>query len=224
MTEEIGAKMASQVYRTAIYDSREPASAPNIHFRVQKTSVVCLYLCVACAFAWPLATLGQVSALPPAVQPSVQPVEALPEGSAARGKELFTGQVRLQNGGPPCMTCHSITGLPFPNGGPLGPNLTGAYKKLGSQGMPVAVKTLYFRVMTSIYDPHPLTLEERADLLAFFKEAGTQPPARSNTRFVALVGFLEFCAFLVITRFVWRDRLRSVRRRMVESPGLTTRS
>ncbi len=90
--------------------------------------------------------------------------------------------------------------------------------------MPVAVKTLYFRVMTSIYDPHPLTLEERTDLLAFFKEAGTQPPARSNTRFVALVGFLEFCTFLVITRFVWRDRLRSVRRRMVESPGLTTRS
>jgi hypothetical protein len=209
--------MVLQIYRTVIDSSCEPANSWNIHGRVMKASAVWLCLWVVCAFAWPLGALGQVSASQPPAQPSVQPTQTVPMGSAARGKELFTGQVRLQNGGPPCATCHSIAGLPFPNGGTLGPNLTGAYKKLGLRGMPVAVKTLYFPMMTSIYDPHPLTLEERADLLAFFKEAGTQPPTRSNTQIVALVGFLGFCALLVITRTVWRDRLQSVRRRMVET-------
>jgi hypothetical protein len=143
-------------------------------------------------------------------------IQTLPSGSAARGKELFTGQTHLYNGGPPCAACHSIAGLAFPNGGTLGPNLTGVYNKLGPQGMQVAMRTLYFHVMTSIYDPHPLTLEERSDLTAFFREAATQPKPRWETQIVALAGFLGFCVLLAVTRYLWRDRLKSVRRRMVE--------
>lgn len=168
----------------------------------------------ACSFAVPSGAQGQESQSPSESTSAATPM--LPAGSAARGEELFTGQLRLQNGGPPCGACHSIAGLPFPNGGTLGPNLTGAYKKLGARGMPVAMKTLYFPVMTSIYDPHPLTLEERADLLACFAEAAVQPRARWNTEMIALAGFVGACVLLIITRLVWRDRLHSVRRRMVE--------
>ncbi len=209
--------MVFHIYRSVIDRASESARAKNIYGRALRASAGGLCLFVLYAFCRPVRTLGQVSLPSPPAQLSAAATVALPTGSASRGRELFTGQARLQNGGPSCETCHSIAGLPFPNGGTLGPNLTGVYEKLGSEGMPIAVKTLYFPVMTSIYDPHPLTLEERADLLAFFKEAGPQLPARSNTRTVALIGFLGFCTLLVITRTVWRDRLRSVRRRMVET-------
>lgn len=81
--------------------------------------------------------------------------------------------------------------------------------------MQTATKTLYFRVMTSIYDTRPLTLEERADLVAFFQEAATQPKPLWSTRIVALIALAGFLILLLVTRFVWRDRLHSVRRQMV---------
>lgn len=152
------------------------------------------------------------------------PGETLPEGSAVAGMDLFMGNVRFRNGGPPCSSCHSIAGLPFPNGGTLGPDLTGVYRKLGPQGMQTAVKTLYFHVMTAIYDRHPLTLQERANLLALFKQAGTQPKPRWNTQMVALIAFIGLLILLAITHFLWRDRLKSVRRKMVEKSMRERRS
>jgi|SRR5579875_390912 len=149
-------------------------------------------------------------------QPASLSGESLPPGSPAAGRDLFAGKVQFRNGGPPCASCHSIAGLPFPNGGTLGPDLTGVYHKLGPQGMQSAMKTLYFHVMTSIYDRHPLTVQERADLVAFFKEAATEPKPRLNTQVVALIAFVGFLVLLLITHFLWRDRLKSVRRRMVE--------
>lgn len=149
-------------------------------------------------------------------QPTAPSSESLPAGSPTRGEEFFAGQAHFRNGGPPCSSCHSIAGLPFPNGGTLGPDLTGVYHKLGAQGMQTAMKTLYFHVMTSIYDAHPLTLQERADLVAFFEEASTEPKPHWNTQIVALIAFIGFLILLLITHFVWRDRLKSVRRTMVE--------
>lgn len=150
------------------------------------------------------------------VQAQDQVQETVSPGSAVRGKELFTGQAHFVNGGPPCASCHSIAGLSFPNGGTLGPNLTHVYSKLGPEGAPVAIKTLYFPAMTAIYNPHPLTSQEQADLLAFFQEASAEPQPRSKTSIIALVGFLGFCLLLVVTRIVWRGRLRSVRQRLLE--------
>lgn len=151
-----------------------------------------------------------------AAQPASLPGEALATGSPDAGEELFAGKAHFRNGGPPCASCHSIAGLPFPNGGTLGPDLTGVYHKLGPHGMQTAMKTLYFHVMTAIYDPHPLTLSERADLVAFFEQAAAEPEPRLNTQIVALIAFVGFLILLGITHFLWRDRLKSVRRKMVE--------
>jgi mono/diheme cytochrome c family protein len=51
---------------------------------------------------------------------------ALPQGDAAGGRELFIGRVAFHNGGPPCMSCHSISGIGALGGGTLGPDLTNA--------------------------------------------------------------------------------------------------
>ena len=75
-----------------------------------------VYLAVLCAFSWSLTTRGQAPGSPQIAQPAVQGAEVVPAGSAARGKELFSGRHHFQNGGPSCADCHTIAGLSFPTG------------------------------------------------------------------------------------------------------------
>lgn len=137
--------------------------------------------------------------------------------SLQRGALLFTGRIPFQNGGPACSVCHSIAGLPFPNGGTLGPNLTHEYARLGPEGMDAALETLYFPAMVSLYDPHPLTTAEQADLKAFFKDSASEPPSPNITPLVAVIALAGFVVLVIITWALWRDRLRSVRRKLVEN-------
>ncbi|MGH9469250.1 MAG: hypothetical protein ACRD1N_02775 [Terriglobia bacterium] len=188
-----------------------------------KFLLVSLLSTVILAAALPFAGYSQAPASPAAQAPAnpsaLLPAENLPPGSASRGEALFEGRVRLHNGGPACAECHSIAGLPFPDGGTLGPNLTSVYKKLGHRGIGTTMTTLFFPTMTAIYDPHPLTLQERADLIAFFQQAQTRTPARWNTRIILLIAIAGFLILLGITQFVWRGRLRSVRASMVARAG-----
>jgi mono/diheme cytochrome c family protein len=137
-------------------------------------------------------------------------------GSPARGERLFTGLDHFRNGGPACVSCHSIAGLPFPDGGTLGPDLTYAYKKLGPTGTQSAIQTLYFKVMTQIYGAHPLFAGEQADLMAYLEQAESRPQSRWNTQIILLAAAVLGAILVVITGLAWRDRVRSVRRALVE--------
>ncbi len=136
-------------------------------------------------------------------------------GSAQRGRDLFAGGVKLRNGGPPCASCHSLAGLPFPGGGTLGPDLTREYSKLGPAGTQTAMQTLYFPTMTPIYDRRPLTADEQADLMAFFQQSSDHAASARNTIIVIALGVAVFVVLLIVTGLVWRDRLTSVRGRLV---------
>lgn len=139
------------------------------------------------------------------------------EGSAERGEELFTGQIPFRNSGPPCSGCHTVSGLPFPGGGTLGPNLTRTYSKLGPEGLSTALHTLFFPTMAPLYDRHLLTAPERSDLFAFFKQADSRRVLRDRTAAVAAIALAGFAILLFLTWVLWRDRLRSVRRTLVET-------
>jgi len=138
------------------------------------------------------------------------------QGSPQRGEQLFTGEVHFQNRGPACISCHSIAGLSFPNGGTLGPDLTHAYAKLGPRGMEAAMQTLYFGVMTPIYSEHSVVPQEQADLIALFKQSETKSQTRWSTQILILIAFLLGGVFVALTGFLWRDRVRSVRRALVD--------
>jgi len=53
----------------------------------------------------------------------------------ARGREIFVGSRRLQRGGAPCFSCHSVRGEGWMGGGTLGPDLTFSYARIGEKGM-----------------------------------------------------------------------------------------
>ncbi len=131
------------------------------------------------------------------------------------GRALFTGQARMQNGGPPCASCHSISGLGFPNGGALAPDLTGIYQTLGSEGTDAALQTLFFPTMMPIYDKRPLTPGEQKALKAFLAQAGTTPVGQRDTLVLAAAALVGFIVLLDVTWLTWRGRLRGVRAPLV---------
>ena len=145
-----------------------------------------------------------------------QTIPTAATGSPARGERLFTGLDHFRNAGPACVSCHSIAGLPFPDGGTLGPDLTHAYKKLGPTGTQSAIQTLYFKVMTQIYSTHPLLAGEQADLMAFLEQAESRQQSQWSTQIVLLAALLLGAAFVALTGFFWRDRVKSVRRALVQ--------
>ncbi len=143
-------------------------------------------------------------------------------GSAQNGRALFTGVARFQNGGPPCASCHSASGLPFPNGGTLGPDLSQESAKLGP-GIDAALQTLFFPTMAPIFDDRPLTGTEQSDLKAFLEQAQSGPPPPNVTPILASVAVMGLLLLLVFTWGIWRNRLLSVRGALVRSAGGTRR-
>ena len=138
-----------------------------------------------------------------------------PPGDPLVGKSLFTGAVRFRNGGPPCMGCHSIAGIAALGGGALGPDLTPASEKFGA-GLAFVLASIPFPTMSPIFWRRPLTAEEQAHLVAFFKQASV---SGRSPRTVGLLTGMAVAATLVLfglAHLSWRGRLGSVRRSMVE--------
>ncbi len=137
---------------------------------------------------------------------------------------MFTGRVRLRNGGPACISCHSIASVPFPNGGTMGPDLTREYSKLGPQGLHYALQTLYFPAMNALFGNRLLTPDEQANLAAFLQQTDQQPPPSKTTRVVAAVGFAGFLVLLGVTGLAGRGRVHSVRRRLLKRADVSGES
>lgn len=164
-----------------------------------------------------IAFLRQEDQAKPAEGPATAP--STPEEITA-GKALFDGQVRMQNGGPACATCHTAAGIPFPYGGTMGPDLTREYSKLGPQGMAVALKTLYFPAMNPLFEKRPLTEVEQDRLAAFFQSIDQKPPPPSPTMVLLAASIVLLLLFFLWTWLaVGRRRLRSVRRALLERAG-----
>jgi cytochrome c2 len=143
------------------------------------------------------------------------------KGNPEIGKDLFTGVVRFQNGGPPCMACHSTSGIGALGGGQLGPDLTTVATRFGgASGVDAFVAGLPTPTMKAVWSQHPLTTEERANVVDFLLgQAGlTQRPAEAIWQLAALT-VLGLVILLAIAGFIWRNRLKfGVRRPMMAEP------
>lgn len=150
----------------------------------------------------------------PAAPPSAEEIAA--------GQGLFSGRIPLNNGGPACSACHTAAGISFPYGGTMGPDLTNEYSKLGSPGLSVALKTLYFPAMNPLFQRRPLTADEQKELAAFFQSVDQRPPPPSPTVLLSLASFVMLAGLFVWTWLaVGRRRVRSVRHALLERAGLS---
>jgi hypothetical protein len=153
----------------------------------------------------------------PEVQASAPDVLAL-TGNVENGRALFMGSAHFEHEGPPCMGCHSVGDNGILGGGVMGPNLTDIVAER-SQTEILAVfasaPDSLSPVMKPIYTDAPLTAQEQADLLAFLQAAKDQPETDKEFWIfgISLAGTVGGIALI---GFVYRGRLRSVRRALVE--------
>ena len=136
-----------------------------------------------------------------------------------RGKQVVLGSVPLVNGGPACISCHTLNGLAPLGGGRLGPDLTSSYDHLGGRrnltGWLTSTPT---PTMQAVYKTHPMTPEEVAALVAYLESAVTLPSAAPQTLPVGtfvLTGLGGSLVGLVLLDGFWRKRFRAVRRPLV---------
>lgn len=115
---------------------------------------------------------GANGAAPAAPEPLV-----LPSGSVQAGQRLFRGETRLQNGGAPCIACHTVSGSGLLDGGTLGPDLTHVMQRYGEAGLAANLNQINFPTMQGPFQDRPLTLQEQADLIAFFVWSDAQGSA-----------------------------------------------
>ena len=140
----------------------------------------------------------------------------LPTGDAENGKTLFLGTTRLTNGGPACMTCHSVVGIGALGGGTLGPDLTDVFNRYGGQaGLAAFIGSPSTTTMNAVWTNQPMTDQERADLVAFFET--TTVPARPVSMLWTLAGLSGAGAAIMIAsaQVWWRKRLMGVRKPMI---------
>jgi mono/diheme cytochrome c family protein len=134
------------------------------------------------------------------------------------GTQIFLGARKLSNGGPPCISCHTLGTVSGFGGGRLGPDLTLVYERLGDRK---AVGTWLSApptpTMQAVFRQHPVQSEEILPLLSVFEDASRRSQPADNTTQVNffLAGLVGASMGLALMGWIWRGRIRTVRRTLV---------
>jgi mono/diheme cytochrome c family protein len=143
------------------------------------------------------------------------PAPDFAEGNKERGRALYSGALPMERGGAPCLACHGIAGFGAAGGANFGVDLTGIYEDYGPEGVASILESLPFPSMEPIYSERPLTPSEQADLMAFFAEVTGNEPVQINTALGLQTG-AGVILLLILAMVIWRGRLNTVRRSLVE--------
>lgn len=136
----------------------------------------------------------------------------------AEGRKLFLGVRPFANGGPSCISCHTVGTLGGLGGGRLGPDLTLVYERLGGRKAVGAWLTApATTTMQSVFRRKPLKPEEIPLLLAFFEDAASQGLPADSVSLLKffMLGFGGMFLGLVFLQAAWKGRFHAVRRLLV---------
>ncbi|MDR8390743.1 cytochrome c [Aliifodinibius sp. S!AR15-10] len=126
---------------------------------------------------------------------------------AELGRKLFTGEMRLDNGGPGCISCHSIDDPKLPvSGGTLAINITG-FAGLPDDALKQRLLEIPFdhmKFMKAAYEDHPITEGEADKIIAYMRSMNAGDTAKASPA-LAGIGFLwaGLTVFLFIIGSIW---------------------
>jgi mono/diheme cytochrome c family protein len=139
------------------------------------------------------------------------------------GRAIFMGAVRLRNGGPACMSCHSVQGIKFFGGGTLAPDLTTVFERYqGRKTLATWLSAPATPTMGSVYSRSRLEREELLGLVAYFQSTLARNPddtSRARLNFI-LIGLAGTLFLMGLFDIIWNKRLRIVRRALVQERRL----
>ncbi|PIQ15781.1 MAG: hypothetical protein COW67_06510 [Flavobacteriales bacterium CG18_big_fil_WC_8_21_14_2_50_32_9] len=143
--------------------------------------------------------------------PALDPANANHDDILA-GLMLFSGEHRLSNKGPSCITCHNVLHGDLIAGGLLAKDLTKVYERLGAAGINGMLSAPPFPAMAASYKDSPLTEKEIFQLSAFFNDAAKntiyQPQRTYNDNLLLYGGGVAFIiiASIILLMFIERKR------------------
>ena len=121
-----------------------------------------------------------------------------------RGRELFVGLVRFENGGTPCNACHHVNTDAVMTGGALAVDLTDAVSRLTRPGAEAMMSNPPFPAMRKAFEERALTAEEVAYVGAFLQSADAEQASQTarnygNTLFLyGLIGVVVMLGFFAL--------------------------
>jgi mono/diheme cytochrome c family protein len=127
------------------------------------------------------------------------------------GERLFVGEVRLQNGGAPCLACHAIAGHGLAWSASFGPDLSDARASYDTGALEALLADVQLPSMEPVYRGHALLPEERAHVAAFLLEPRTVPAESSPPARLALEAGAAALALLGLFALVSRRRMPDVK-------------
>lgn len=135
------------------------------------------------------------------------------------GHQIFLGTIALKNGGPACISCHSVNGIGGLGGGLLAPELTTVFERYeGRKTLATWLSAPATPTMQSVFKKQALDPEEVLALTAYFQhtlQRAPEDPATARLNFV-LFGLGGAILMLAVFDVVWNKRFRAVRRPLVE--------
>lgn len=144
----------------------------------------------------------------------------------AQGRRIFRGEQRLADGGAACISCHTVRGVAVLGGGRLGPDLTAVYERMeGRKGLIAWLTAPPTPTMQSIFKQHPMRSEEIIPLVAYLEDSarGGREGNPLDPLYFFLLGLIASVGSLAIFQFVWKGRLKAVRRPLVHRRRLRER-
>ncbi len=137
-----------------------------------------------------------------------------------RGRDIFTGAVKLINGGPPCISCHTVNGLGGLSGGTLGPDLTTVFERYqGRKTLSTWLSAPATPTMQMIFKTRALDPDEILPIVAFFQstlQRSPEDPSSARLNFI-LLGLGGTIIALGLFDLGWSKRFTAVRRPLVAS-------
>ncbi len=125
------------------------------------------------------------------------------------GQNLFQGKIRLQNGGPSCISCHHVKNDAVIGGGILARELTTVFSRMGEPGVRAILGSSPFPVMQQAYLNKSLTDEEIFAIVSFLEQADRdhmfQQPRDYGVK-LAGTGVVGLMVLLGVYSVLWRNR------------------
>jgi len=122
------------------------------------------------------------------------------EDNVTEGLLLFSGEKRLANGGPSCISCHTVKDDRIFSSGTLAKELSETHEIMGSAGVAAILKNPPFPVMGVTYKNTTLTEEEILNLTAYLRSVSEnriyQHPVDFGVTF-AVIGVLVFISLMI---------------------------
>jgi mono/diheme cytochrome c family protein len=121
----------------------------------------------------------------------------------ARGQDLFQGNIRFENNGPSCISCHDVVNDAVIGGGIFAKDLTTVFSRMGGEGVRAILGGPPFPVMEAAYRGKAFNESEIKALVGFLQNADEEQANHQPKDYGWGLFNAGASGMLLITGFFW---------------------